>query len=74
MLTRGNGRDVVFITAIVGALYESDCDALRLAQNLEMVCRFIVAVREGWTAQDRNPASLIDRCLGSVTAKTQSNC
>jgi len=46
-------RHAVFITALVGALYESDCNALRLAQNLEMVRRFIVAVREGWTAQDR---------------------
>ena len=46
-------RHAVFITAIVGALYENDCDALRLAQNLEMVRRFIDAVREGWTAQDR---------------------
>jgi 2-dehydropantoate 2-reductase len=46
-------RHAVFITAIAGALYESDCDALRLAKNLEMVSRFIVAVREGWTSQDR---------------------
>jgi 2-dehydropantoate 2-reductase len=45
-------RHAVFITAIVGALYENNCDALRLAQNLEMVRRFIVAVREGWRAQD----------------------
>ena len=46
-------RHAVFITAIAGALYENDCDAFRLAQNLEMVSRFIVAVREGWAAQDR---------------------
>jgi 2-dehydropantoate 2-reductase len=46
-------RHAVFITAIAGALYESDCDALHLAQNLEMIHRFIIAVREGWTAQDR---------------------
>jgi 2-dehydropantoate 2-reductase len=46
-------RHAVFITAIAGALYENDCDAPRLAQNLEMISRFIVAVREGWTAQDR---------------------
>jgi hypothetical protein len=45
-------RHAVFITAIVGALYENDCDALCLAQNLEMVRRFIIAVREGWIAQD----------------------
>jgi ketopantoate reductase len=46
-------RHAVFITAIVGALYENDCDACRLAQNPETVRRFIVAVREGWAAQDR---------------------
>jgi ketopantoate reductase len=46
-------RHAVFVTAIAGALYENDCDALRLAQNLDMVRRFIVAVREGWIAQDR---------------------
>jgi ketopantoate reductase len=46
-------RHAVFITAIVGALYHNDCDSLRLAQDSKMVRRFIVAVREGWTAQDR---------------------
>jgi hypothetical protein len=46
-------RHAVFITAIAGALYESDGDALGLAQDLERISRFIVAVREGWTAQDR---------------------
>jgi 2-dehydropantoate 2-reductase len=46
-------RHAVFITAIAGALYENDCDVLSLAQNLEMINRFIVAVREGWAAQDR---------------------
>jgi hypothetical protein len=45
-------RHAVFITAIAGALYESDCDACLLAQNLEAVRRLIVGVREGWTAQD----------------------
>ena len=44
-------RHAVFITAMGGALYENDCDALRLAQNLEGIRRFVVAVREGWTAQ-----------------------
>jgi ketopantoate reductase len=46
-------RHAVFITAITGALYENGCDARRLAQNPGMVRRFIVGVREGWTAQDR---------------------
>jgi 2-dehydropantoate 2-reductase len=46
-------RHAVFITAIAGALYESDCDARLLAQNAEAIGRFIVGVREGWTAQDR---------------------
>jgi 2-dehydropantoate 2-reductase len=46
-------RHAVFITAIAGALYESDCDARLLAQNAEAVGRFIVGVVEGWTAQDR---------------------
>ena len=46
-------RHAVFITAMVGALYENGCDAHRLANNPETVRRFIVAVREGWAAQDR---------------------
>jgi hypothetical protein len=46
-------RHAVFITAIAGALYENDCDALRLAQNPKTLRRFIVGVREGWAAQDR---------------------
>ena len=41
-------RHAVFITAIAGALYESDCDARLLAHSAEAVCRLIVAVREGW--------------------------
>ena len=59
-------RHAVFITAIVGALYENDCNALRLAQNPQMVRRFIVAVREGWTAQDRKrmePAPFLLRTI-----------
>ena len=47
-------RHSVFITAIAGALYENGCDASRLSQNTEAVRRFVVAVREGWAAQDRN--------------------
>jgi 2-dehydropantoate 2-reductase len=46
-------RHAVFITAIAGALCEYGCHALRLAQNPDAVRRLIVAVREGWTAQDR---------------------
>jgi ketopantoate reductase len=46
-------RHAVFITAIAGALYESNCDARLLAQNAEAVRRLIVGVREGWTAQAR---------------------
>ncbi len=46
-------RHSVFITAIAGALYENGCDASRLAQNTKTVRRFVVAVREGWAAQDR---------------------
>jgi ketopantoate reductase len=47
-------RHSVFITAIAGALYENGCDASRLSQNTAAVRRFVVAVREGWAAQDRN--------------------
>jgi 2-dehydropantoate 2-reductase len=46
-------RHSVFITAIAGALYENGCDASRLSQNTETVRRLVVAVREGWAAQDR---------------------
>jgi ketopantoate reductase len=46
-------RHAVIITAMAGALYENECDAPRLAQNTAMVRRFIMAVREGWAAQDR---------------------
>jgi ketopantoate reductase len=59
-------RHAVFITAIAGALYENDCDALRLAQNPESLRRFLVAVREGWAVQDRNrlrPAPLALRAI-----------
>jgi ketopantoate reductase len=46
-------RHAVFVTAIAGALYENGCDALRLSRDLATVRRFILAVREGWTAEDR---------------------
>jgi 2-dehydropantoate 2-reductase len=35
-------RHAVFITAIAGALYESGCDARRMAQRTETVRRFVV--------------------------------
>ncbi len=46
-------RHAVFITAIVGVLYENSCDARKLAGNREAVRAFICAVREGWLALDR---------------------
>jgi ketopantoate reductase len=49
-------RHAVFITAIAGALYESDCDPRLLAQNAAAVRRLIVGVGEGWAAQDRKGA------------------
>ena len=45
-------RHAVFITAIVGALYEKGCEAGRLAQDRGAVRGFIRAVREGWAALD----------------------
>jgi ketopantoate reductase len=59
-------RHAVFITAIVGALYENDCDASRLAQNPETVRRFIVAVREGWAAQDRKQVGAAPFALRTI--------
>jgi 2-dehydropantoate 2-reductase len=46
-------RHAVFITSMAGALYENDCDALRLARNPKTLRRLVVGVREGWAAQDR---------------------
>jgi len=46
-------RHAVFVTAICGALYQVDCDAVRLAANPLLVRRIVLAVREGWTALDR---------------------
>jgi ketopantoate reductase len=59
-------RHAVFITAIVGALYENGCDASRLAQNPETVRRFIVAVREGWAAQDRKQVGAAPFALRTI--------
>jgi hypothetical protein len=46
-------RHGVFIVAIAGALYESDCDSRRLARNSGAVRCFILGIREGWRALDR---------------------
>ena len=46
-------RHAVFITAMAGALYENEGDALRLARNRITLRRLVVGVREGWAAQDR---------------------
>jgi 2-dehydropantoate 2-reductase len=46
-------RHAVFVTAICGALYQVDCDAVRLAASPQLVRNFVLAVREGWTALDR---------------------
>ena len=46
-------RHAVFVTAVCGALYQVDCDAVRLAANPLLVLCFVLAVREGWTALDR---------------------
>jgi ketopantoate reductase len=59
-------RHAVFITAIVGALYENGCDAHRLANNPETVRRFIVAVREGWAAQDRKQVGAAPFALRTI--------
>jgi 2-dehydropantoate 2-reductase len=59
-------RHAVFITAIAGALYESDCDARLLAQNAEAVRRLIVAVREGWAAQDRKGVGAAPLALRTI--------
>jgi ketopantoate reductase len=59
-------RHAVFITAIAGALYENDCDARRLAQNTETVRRFVLAVREGWAAQDRKGVGAAPLALRTI--------
>jgi ketopantoate reductase len=59
-------RHAVFITAIAGALYESDCDASLLAQNADAVRRLIVGVREGWAAQDRKGVGAAPLALRTI--------
>ena len=59
-------RHAVFITAIAGALYENGCDARRLAQNTETVSRFVLAVREGWAAQDRKGVGAAPLALRTI--------
>ncbi len=46
-------RHAVFVTTVAGALYEAGGDARRLAANPEAIATFILAVREGWSALDR---------------------
>jgi len=46
-------RHAIFITAIAGALCENSGDASGLAQHPETIRRFIIAVRQGWAALDR---------------------
>jgi 2-dehydropantoate 2-reductase len=46
-------RHAVFVTAMCGALYQVDCDAVRLAEAPLLVRCFVLAVREGWAALDR---------------------
>jgi ketopantoate reductase len=59
-------RHALFITAIAGALYENGCDARRLAQNTETVRRFVLAVREGWAAQDRKGVGAAPSALRTI--------
>jgi ketopantoate reductase len=59
-------RHAVFITAMVGALYENGCDARRLAQNPEAIRHFIVAAREGWAAQDRKQVGAAPFALRTI--------
>ena len=60
-------RHAVFITAMAGALYESDCDARLLAQNAEALGRLIIGVREGWAAQDRKGVGSAPLALRTIT-------
>jgi ketopantoate reductase len=59
-------RHAVFITAIAGALYENGCDARRMAQNTGTVRRFVLAVREGWAAQDRKGVGAAPLALRTI--------
>jgi 2-dehydropantoate 2-reductase len=45
-------RHAVFVTAVVGALYEAGVDTRRLSKDGSLVRVFIRAVREGWAALD----------------------
>ena len=47
-------RHAVFVTAIAGAIYQAGGYAKSLAEKPECVRTFILAVREGWAALDRN--------------------
>lgn len=59
-------RHAVFVTAVAGALYLVGCDARRLAADRRLVETVVLAVREGWAAQDRQgiaPAPLALRAI-----------
>ena len=45
-------RHAVFVTAVTGALYESDVDTRRLSSDRSRLGVFVRAVREGWAAMD----------------------
>jgi 2-dehydropantoate 2-reductase len=59
-------RHAVFVTAVVGAIYEAGGEARQLAANRERIRTFILAVREGWAVLDRRgvgPAPLALRTI-----------
>ncbi len=62
-------RHAVFITAMAGALYENACDAARLANDPATVRRFILAVRQGWAAQDRRQVAPAPLALRSIMSR-----
>jgi len=46
-------RHAVFVTAVVGGLYEAGVDTLRFSSDRALLRVFVRAVREGWAALDR---------------------
>ncbi len=46
-------RHAIFIVSIAGALYQCECDSVRLSETPEAVRRFVRSVREGWGQLDR---------------------
>lgn len=59
-------RHAVFVTAVSGALYEVDSDALRLSSDSARVRAFIVAIREGWAAMDRRAIASAPLALRAI--------